>query len=266
MPRDIEDGAELTFHFENRHPVDVTDLGSSLQALGTQYEEYVAASGHDLPAVNARLYIKSASAGSIIVKLHTLLDQASFLVKNIEILAGFVTNIYEIIEYLLNDQKAPKPAAITPSAVERISSVMEPVAKDGGSKLTININVVGNTAPVTVAPVVISSIEANAVQNAAKRYLGAKPSTAGPFKKELLQLYQMKGDANAKTGDRGIIEKFSQKPVKLHFMTPDVKANILDQQDNPFKMAYVVDGEVSTVGGQPGLYKIQEVHEAIEKP
>jgi hypothetical protein len=76
----------------------------------------------------------------------------------------------------------------------------------------------------------------------------------------------MKGDPKAKTGDRGVIEKFSTKPVKLHFMTPTVKSSIVDQQDNPFRMAYVVDGEVSTVGGEPGLYKIYEVHDAIDKP
>jgi hypothetical protein len=36
------------------------------------------------------------------------------------------------------------------------------------------------------------------------------------------------GDIKAKTGDRVIIEKFSSKPVKLHFMTAEVKAAIGD--------------------------------------
>jgi hypothetical protein len=49
-------------------------------------------------------------------------------------------------------------------------------------------------------------------------------------------------------------------------MNPQVKASIVDTSDNPFKMAYIVDGEVSTVKGEPALYKIFCVHEAIEKP
>jgi hypothetical protein len=61
----------------------------------------------------------------------------------------------------------------------------------------------------------------------------------------VLHLHQMRGVPKTSTGDRGIIEKFTKKPVKLRFMTPDVKARILDQPGNPFKMAYVVDGEVS---------------------
>jgi hypothetical protein len=31
-------------------------------------------------------------------------------------------------------------------------------------------------------------------------------------------------------------------------------------------MAYVVDGEVGTIGGEPSLYKVYEVHDAIERP
>jgi hypothetical protein len=76
----------------------------------------------------------------------------------------------------------------------------------------------------------------------------------------------MKGDPKSKTGDRGVIEKFSSKAVKLQFMSPQVKASIVDLQENPFKMAYIVDGEASTVNGLPALYKIYEVHDAIEKP
>jgi hypothetical protein len=76
----------------------------------------------------------------------------------------------------------------------------------------------------------------------------------------------MRGDLNSKVGDRGVTEKFSPKPVKLHFMTPEVKACILDKPENPFKMAYVVDGQVSTVEGKPALYKIAAVHETLERP
>ena len=61
------------------------------------------------------------------------------------------------------------------------------------------------------------------------------------------------------------IEKFSNRPVKLLFLTPEAKAAILDKPENPFKWAYVIDGEVSTVEGEPALYKIAAVHEAIER-
>lgn len=182
--------------------------------------------------------------------------------------AGFLTNLQEIIDFLLLNQTTPKKesgSVVNPDSVDRISTMVEPVAKDGGSSLTINVNVIGNTAPVNIQPIIVNSERANALQNSARRYLGPQLPTSGAFKGELLRLHQMKGDVTAKTGDRGIIEKFSKKPVKLHFMSPAAKAAILEQQDNPFKMAYVVDGEVGTLDGVPSLYKIFEVHDAIEK-
>jgi hypothetical protein len=58
---------------------------------------------------------------------------------------------------------------------------------------------------------------------------------------------RLKGLASSSArGDRGIIEKFSHKPVKLHFMSEEVKAAILEKSQNPFLMDYVVDGVVST--------------------
>jgi hypothetical protein len=219
-----------------------------------------------LPAVNARLFVKNVREGSIIVTLQTLLDQASFLVKHIEVLGGFVANLNDIILFLLNQDKQPKPEGVTPQAVERLATIVEPVAKDAGASLALNVS--NNSGPVVFAPQIYINYEkANTVQNQARRYLGAKPPTDGKFENELLRLHQMKDDPKAKTGDRGIIEKFSNRPVKLHFMTPDVKSAILDQpHTNLFKKAYIVDGEVSTVDGQPGLYKIKEVHEAIDRP
>jgi hypothetical protein len=259
-----EPRTELTVRFDNKRPVDVTDLGRSLQALGQEYEDFVV-ERFESPK-NARLYVARVETGSILLILEPLLDQASFIVQHIDVFAGFLTNIQEIIDFLLNNQDKPKKAEnINPESVGRISTMVEPVAKDGGASLTINVNVIGNTAPVNIQPIIVNSERANALQNSARRFLGPQPPASGSFKGELLQLHQMKGDISAKTGDRGVIEKFSKKPVKLHFMSPEVKAGIVDQQDNPFKMAYIVDGEVSTLKGEPALYKIHEVHDAIEK-
>ncbi|MGJ5088507.1 hypothetical protein ACQR06_23480 [Bradyrhizobium sp. HKCCYLRH1065] len=256
--------AELVVRFDNRRPVDVADLGLSLQALGKEYEEFVLAQ-HEPAPTNARLYIARVETGSILLVLETLLDQASFIFKHVDVFAGFLTNLQELIDFLLQTKgKAKDAATVKPSSIERVSTMVEPVAKDGGSSLTINVNVVGNTAPVNIQPIVINSERANAIQNSARRLLGPQLPTSGQFKGELLRLHQMKSDVTAKTGDRGIIEKFSKKPVKLHFMSPEGKAAILDQQDNPFKMAYVVDGEVGTLDGVPSLYKIYQVHDAIE--
>jgi hypothetical protein len=260
----VADVVELDVRLDNTRPVEVSDLGNALHALGKQYEEFVVSHGFDQTPGNARLFVTHIETGSIIITLQSLLDQASFVLKHIEVFAGFVANLTELINFLFQQDKAPKPEPITREDVERISTILEPVAKDSGSQITIAVT--GNTGPVTINPVIIRSEKANAVQNGARRFLGPSIPMQGNFERELMYLQQMRGDPKSKVGDRGVIEKFSPKPVKLHFMTPDVKASIVEQQENPFKMAYLVDGQVSTVEGKPALYKISAVHESFEQP
>lgn len=121
---------------------------------------------------------------------------------------------------------------------------------------------VGNMAPIVVNNITINSESANAIQNNVRRHLGPALPEPGTFQREVLYLEQMRGDPKSKVGDRGIIERFSTKPVKLHFMTPESKAAVL-QRPYPFKVAYVIDGQVSTVKGEPALYKVMNVHETL---
>jgi hypothetical protein len=95
-----QDRAELRLVYDNARPVDITDFGHSLTALGREYENFVVGR-FEPPPVNARLYLAQIESGSIAVTLETLLDQASFIVKNIDVFAGFVANLQEVIDFLL---------------------------------------------------------------------------------------------------------------------------------------------------------------------
>jgi hypothetical protein len=257
--------AELKVRLENSRPVEVSDLGRSLQALGEQYKEFVVAQGYDPIPGNAQLFVTHLESGSIIATLQTMLDQTSFMLKHIDVLGGFVGNLNDLVNYFLHfDRAAATPPPVTRPEAERISTILEPIAKDSGSQL--NITVTGTTGPVTINTVYVNSEKANAVQNGIRRFLGPSIPIKGRFEREVLYLQQIRAEAKSTVGDRGVIEKFSTKPVKLLFLTPDVKSAILDTPENPFQFAYVVDGEVATVEGQPALYKIAAVHEAIERP
>jgi len=108
-----------------------------------------------------------------------------------------------------------------------------------------------------------NSIDANAIQNAIRRYVGPQPPLSGVFRDEVLYLFQVRDDLKAPTGDKGIIERFSNRPVKLQFSSEEVKRAITDASENPFRVAFIVDGDVSTVEGKPALYRIHTVRETI---
>lgn len=253
----------LTITIRNTKPVELIDLGKSLQALGQQYEQFVHSHGYESQAGNARLYVSELETGSIIAKLQALLQQGSFVLDHIQVFAGFVGNLTDIINYFRTQSEKP-PENISHDEATRLSQILEPVAKDGGA--SISINVTGNTAAVTVNTIVVTSESANAIQNNVRRFLGPPIPEHGRFEREVLYLQQVRGEVSSSVGDRGVIEAFSKRAVRLNFMTPAAKGAILDAPENPFKMAYVVDGQVSTVRGEPALYKISTVHETLERP
>jgi len=109
----------------------------------------------------------------------------------------------------------------------------------------------------------IDSIGADALQNAAGRYIGAQtfPSTQF-FSDQLMQLEQAKNNASRK-GDRGIIAEISDKPVTLYFASEEAKQAVLGLGDNPYKCLFLVDLEVKFHEDKPKIYKIHSVKKII---
>jgi hypothetical protein len=92
----------LTVRIDNTRPVEISDLGRSLQALGKQFEEFVVSHGYDQTPANAQLFVSHLETGSIIVTLQAFLEQASFVLKHVDVFAGFVGNIHDIIDFLIH--------------------------------------------------------------------------------------------------------------------------------------------------------------------
>ena len=255
------DGTDIAFQvkYETERPVELSDLGESFRALGKQYEDYVHRHGFDQTPGNARLYVAELRTGSILLILKNMLEQGSMVLKDFDVLAGFIANLYELVDYF-RTAKPTTPTEITRDDASRLSRIVEPAAKDGTG--AISFTFIGNTAPIAINNIIINNETANAIQNNVRRFLGPSVPDPGSFEREVLYLQQMRGDPMSKVGDRGVIERFSTKPVKLHFMTPESKAAILDTP-YPFKVAHIIDGQVSTVKGEPALYKVTNVHETL---
>ncbi len=125
------------------------------------------------------------------------------------------------------------------------------------------MNFQGDVRNVSITHINFNSERANAIQNNVRRFLGPQIPELGTFDKEVLYLEQIRRGSATSVGDRGVIERFSVRPVKLLFMSEEVKAEIIDKPQNPFQMSYIVDGIVSTAHAEPALYKIIKVHEAL---
>ena len=143
---------------------------------------------------------------------------------------------------------------------QNLSNIVEAVAKD--SKAQINIGTMNINAPVQIKT---NSMEANAVQNRAKREAEKLQEPITDTKeKVVLYWYQARNDSKARTGDKAVVESVYRGPVKALCVNESIKTKMVLGADNPFTHAYVVDVTVETVKGKPVLYRILDVHERLE--
>jgi hypothetical protein len=248
----------ITFKLENSKPVDLLDLTGSLAAFGEAYRDYVAGAGYDVEPGNVRLFVREIRTGSIIADLASMADQASWVLSHLDAASAFISHFDKILHYFLVLPSLSSEAPTKREAAQAIA-VMEPVAKDGGANLFLNVS----------GDVHIhhhySSQQANAVQNSARRFLGPTVPTNELCHDQLLSLFQVRGDVSAKVGDRGIIESISPHPAKLLFASEEVKRQIVEHPDNPFQKLFLVDVEAKATEGKIRLYRILTVKDVLDR-
>lgn len=145
---------------KNTKPVELVDIGQSFEALGELYEAFVHRHGYDKTPGNAKLYLVDVRRGSIIADLKGYLDQASFVLDHLDVLAGFIANMNELIEFFRLQRSLTGDDLPTRTEAERIAKFVEPVAKDGGAQF--NLAVQGNPT-INVTNIIINSERANAI-------------------------------------------------------------------------------------------------------
>ena len=246
----------LTVRYENRNPVDLLDLGNSLTAIAERYRRLNNLKGRRR---GGRLYVRQMRPGSIIAELMPLLEQVSSGGDYREVLAAFVTNLDDLFRgFMLYDARLLRRTSRTDA--RQVQRILAPTAKDGGSQTFININVEGDLH--ISGPIQISSDQANEIGRGARRFLREGPLPEGlPIEGEVLYLTQARDERLSKSADRGVIEAIWDKPLQLNYESDRIRREILGRRENPFRLLFVVDGEVQVVGDKPVSYTISRVRE-----
>jgi hypothetical protein len=149
----------------------------------------------------------------------------------------------------------------TKKDLQQIAQIVEPAAKDNGSKITFTAHAGG-----VIYVNTFNSVEANAIQNGLRREMEAIPvPLTGIQHDQVLYWYQVRADHIAKPGDKAVIERLSTRPVKVIFSSDAVKREMIDKPDNPFRKFYVVDIDVTEVSGKRVLYRILEVKTEFDR-
>jgi hypothetical protein len=250
----------LVIHIENRKPIELMDLTKSLVSLANQFNDYVKTTSN-IPNREAKLYVKQIKTGSVILDLVEIATAGALpFIEKINTIVGFADFLKTGYDFFLGRGGDVSPEFSTRDCSD-FAQIINPIAKDNGSQIIIQTTINDHSTNVFV----MSSLEANAVQNVIKttNKLSAIPEHKGEHEKVVMYFDTTKSNVKVEKGNKGIIESIDNKPANILFDTPELQWQVLKGEDNPLTTAYVVDVKVDTIKSKVCSYKITKLHETF---
>lgn len=255
-------GAKLVVEIKNRHPVELVDYAQSMISIGGEYSRFISGGANAAKPEDVKLYVREVRVGSIITELVAIAPIALQFAEHAQTILDYAQHLKAWIDWLTG-RTDTRPAPIEKTTLQNLSSIVEPVAKDNGSQMNIGaLNVSGNA----VVTLNLSSLDANALQNAVRRELEAmKEPVTGVHHQVVMYWAQARNQPEGTSGDKARIESIHRGDVKVIFSNDQLKSKMLYEPAHPFAHAYVVDVAVETVDGRPVLYRVLAFHEALKR-
>lgn len=253
---EIDLSKRLEIKINNTKAVGLEDLSLSLLAFNHQFQKFVESETSKETDMSSELLIKEVRSGSIIVELISHSSSIVPLLWEGGSLTQWSKIAKEISGWLLGKTEKP-PKELTKQDLQDWNKFVEPVAKDNGSQININVSDNGKV----IQQFIINSTEANAMQNRIGNLISDLDTPEGNVHtRKIMYWYQAKFDQNSDTGNRAIIDDLSKSALKVIFDNNAVKDEML-HPDPKFgkpwhELAYVVDVEVETVRSKPKMYKV----------
>jgi hypothetical protein len=272
-----EDFAE--FVFDTRDAIPLTELADSFKALDSLFAQD-SRSG-------ARLAIAEIRKGSIVALLAPFVpimgQSVSFMASAIEV-SDFVKRLRDGLNAFagLDSPNGDARLPIDPQVAAEIAALVKPLAGRIGSRLDVaHIKYRSRSKQRVVeieasyGPSEIDRIAINAIRTSEKlprqiEEAAVEEGQPSLMRKVVLSLQQTNtGPAKEKgnTGDRGVIQSISSKPLAVYFAKTleDLKQKMVGRTSNPFRQPFKVDVLVSYENGEAKSYTVIDVHGAYRQ-
>ena len=254
--------AKLTIKIENKKPVELIDFTDSFSSLGNQYYKFLSESEDFSLKPETKLYIKEIKSGSIIAELSDLVPLVIPFAENSNSVIEFTGFLKKGFDYFLGKTEE-KPKEFDLKDCTNFNNIIKPIAKDNGSNVLFNADWNFEGATVNF---IFNSVDANAIQNGIRKEKESlKEPTQNIKKKVLFYWDSAKYDDKSKAIDRGFIDSIHGTALKVTFEDDTTKSKMLDIEENPFHLAYIVDVEIHEIKNIPCLYKILSLHDSFLK-
>jgi hypothetical protein len=269
-----EDLAE--FVFDTRDVIPLTELADSFKALDSLFAQG-SRSG-------ARLAIAEIRKGSIVALLAPFVPimghSVSFMASAIEV-SDFVKRLRDALNAFAGRDRpdgVPTPTADTQVAAD-IAALVKPLAGRAGSRFDVAhikyrsrnkervVEVEASYGPAEIDRIAVNATRAGQSLPSPVEESACEEVQPSLLRKVVLSLQQTNtGPAKekGKTGDRGVIQSISDKPLAVYFAKTleDLKQKMVGRSSNPFRQPFKVDVLVSYEDGEAKSYTVIDVHGA----
>lgn len=252
----------LRFEIKNNHPVTVADYAASLESLADEYRRYLIAFESRADADSTQLFVKEIRKGSIVNDLYPVVSGVLPLLDTVSSILSYSEYLKSIFDWLIGSREEKPPIADEKKTLDNVVKIIEPTARDQGAQMNIGVLTINGDVTMNFG---IDSVQANAAQNFARRFLGESKNTSSRDREGVvLHWYQTRNALRNKTGDKAKIESISPDPIKVLFASEELKSKMVLDEANPYQKAFVVDVSVETVNDKPVLYRITHLHDTLD--
>lgn len=273
---DVEEhGDRLIITLDPGEPVGLGDLADSLASLARMYERHYRSNDEAAP----KLFVTRLETGSVIAEIapYGIMMGGIALMDGGLIVTDFANRVWRGISYFSGKRdEAQKLEPPSKEDAADLKEFMKPLTGKTGARLGVKLARYERSDgdKRTVVEYNFDEAEINKASINMEQAIALPPPKSdsegiesGIRKEVMLFLEQANrgpGKEKGRTGDRGRIPEISEKILPVYFRQSiqDLKEKMMQGEENPLNLVFVVDAHVQRIEGDPKGYTIVEIHES----
>ncbi|MFC4172656.1 hypothetical protein ACFOYU_11385 [Microvirga sp. GCM10011540] len=260
--------AYLSLTLDLKEPVEIEEFAKVFAGLSGMFDDFLKAEHPEMRGT-ANLYVREVRRGSIIADLvPTIPDMVGYM-DNVLVVLGFGALFSKRVRGFVTGQWMDKA---TKSQLDHVTNAITAVATDptGSAKLeTIVLREDGEKRELIAS---FTSQEARSAVQTIEDQRRSLDTKEGVDEPRVLLLFERPAKSvsgtGKRTGEAAVIEKISTKPLPVIYASDMAQRSIKQafQDENVFKLGFVVDVNVERRNGRPVAYRVINLHQVIELP
>lgn len=260
--------AYLSLTLDLKEPVEIEEFAKVFAGLSGMFDDFLKAEHPEMRGT-ANLYVREVRAGSIIADLvPTIPDMVGYM-DNALIVLGFGAIFSKRIRNFVTGQWLEKA---TKTQLDHVTNTITAVATDpnGSAKLeTVVFKEDGERRELIMS---FTSQEARTAVRTIEDQRRTLDSKEGVDEPRALMLFERPAKSvsgvGKRTGEAAVIEKVSTKPLPVIYASEMAERSIKQafQDENVFKLGFVVDVNVERRNGRPVAYRVTNLHQILDLP